>query len=187
MSKKQKKQKKSYAAPTLLAPFSGEDAELVQVVIETPKGSRNKYSFDKKLGAMKLTKTLPAGMAFPYDFGFIPSTRADDEDPIDVLLLMDEPAFPGCVIDARIIGVIEGEQTEDGKTVRNDRLVAVASGNHIYSELNELSELNSKLCKELERFFTNYHMLDGAKFKVIATKDRARAMKLIKKSLKRAA
>jgi len=84
-------------------------------VIETPKDCRNKYKFDPALRSFKLNRVLPDGMVFPYDFGFVPSTLADDGDPIDVLLLMDAPAFPGCIIESRLIGVIEGEQTEDGR------------------------------------------------------------------------
>jgi inorganic pyrophosphatase len=76
----------------------------VQVVIETPKGSRNKYAFDPELRTFKLKKVLPEGMVFPHNFGFIPSTKAEDGDPLDVLILMDQPAFPGCVIDARLVG-----------------------------------------------------------------------------------
>jgi len=83
---------------------------LIRVIIETPKGSRNKYAFDAKQRIFQLKKVLPAGMAFPYDFGFIPSTIADDGDPVDVLVLMDEPAFPGCLLGCRPIGIIEGEQ-----------------------------------------------------------------------------
>src|SRR4029453_15828071 len=82
-----------------------EDNKTVRVVIETPKGSRNKYAFDVKDKFFALKKVLPAGMAFPYDFGFVPSTRAEDGDPVDVLVLMDEPAFPGCVLTCRPIGV----------------------------------------------------------------------------------
>jgi inorganic pyrophosphatase len=85
--------------------------KLLQVVIETPKGSRNKYSFDPEQHIFVLKAALPAGMSFPYDFGFVPQTLAQDGDPLDVLVLMDEPAFPGCALLVRLIGVIEGEQT----------------------------------------------------------------------------
>jgi inorganic pyrophosphatase len=83
------------ADPTRLPPFETGNAGLT-VIIETPKGSRNKYAYDPKERIYGLRKVLPAGMAFPYDFGFVPSTIADDGDPLDVLVLMDEPAFPGC-------------------------------------------------------------------------------------------
>src|SRR3982750_1608163 len=109
-----------------LKPFE-DGGENLNVVIETPKGSRNKYNFDGSLGLFKLGGVLPAGHSFPYDFGFIPQTTGGDGDPLDVLVLMDEPAFPGCLIRSRLIGVIEAEQTEhNGETTRNDRLIAVA-------------------------------------------------------------
>jgi len=96
--------------PTRLKPVDKKDG-LLQVIVETPAGSRNKFAFDPKQGIFALKKVLPAGMVFPYDFGFLPQTIAPDDDPIDVLLLMDEPAFPGCAVWSRLIGVIEGEQT----------------------------------------------------------------------------
>ena len=102
--------KNGLADPTRLKPFDASDKQLLRVVIETPKGSRNKFAFDPKQHVFELKKVLPAGMMFPYDFGFVPSTEADDGDPVDVLVLMDEPAFPGCVLTCRAVGVIEGEQ-----------------------------------------------------------------------------
>src|SRR4051812_26311118 len=96
--------------------------ELLNVIVETPKGCRNKFKFDEELRCFKLSKVLPAGATFPFDFGFLPHTLADDGDPIDVLLLMDEQAFPGCLVKARLVGVIEAEQGKDKKATRNDRL-----------------------------------------------------------------
>src|SRR6476619_1258992 len=93
-----------------LKPFGSNDKQMLRVVIETPKGSRNKFAFDSEQDIFELKKVLPTGMAFPYDFGFVPSSKAHDAAPIDVLVLMDGPAFPGCVLKCRPIGVIEGEQ-----------------------------------------------------------------------------
>ena len=93
------------ADPSQIAPFDADDGNLVHVVIETPKASRNKYAFDPELKIFQLKKVLPEGMTFPYDFGFIPSTKAEDGDPVDVLVLMDEPAFAGCLLKCRVIGV----------------------------------------------------------------------------------
>ena len=104
-----------------LAPF---EDDCVLVVIETPKGSPNKLTFEPRYGTFVLKGVLPAGAVFPFDFGFVPSTRADDGDPLDVLVLMDAPVYPGCIVPARLIGVIEAEQTEAGETERNDRLLA---------------------------------------------------------------
>src|SRR6185437_5200690 len=125
----------------------------VTVVIETPKGNRNKFKYDEKRGVFKLNGVLPVGSSFPYDFGFIPSTKAPDGDPIDVLVLMDESAFPGCIIDARLIGVIEAEQTEEGKTTRNDRLIAVATHSKDFLNLRSLRDVNSNLIEEIKHFF----------------------------------
>ncbi len=100
----------------------------VNVVIETPKGSRNKYAYDGELAVFTLGGVLPAGAVFPFDFGFVPSTLGEDGDPLDVLLLLDESVPPGCLVKARLIGAIEAKQTEpDGKQMRNDRLLAVAA------------------------------------------------------------
>src|SRR5512142_3126073 len=98
------------------------------VIIETPRNSRNKYKFDEKTGRFKLSKVMPEGMMFPYDFGFIPKTEAEDGDPLDVLVLNDEPMFPGCELECRLVGVIKALQKEKGKENRNDRLIAVAAG-----------------------------------------------------------
>src|ERR1051326_552881 len=91
-----------------LPPFEP-DEKLLNVIVETPKGSRNKYAFDEEIGLFKLRKILPEGMSFPFDFGFVPQTRAEDGDPIDVLLLMEEKAFPGCLVESRLVGVIRAE------------------------------------------------------------------------------
>src|SRR4030081_3068237 len=159
-----KKKSKSLIDPTRLEPVRTKDG-LLQVIVETPKGSRNKFSFDTEQEIFSLKKVLPAGMVFPYDFGFLPKTLADDGDPIDVLLLMDEPAFPGCAVRARLIGVIEGEQLDGKKTVRNDRLLAVAEANHMYANIKSLSDLPKQFLNELQDFFVNYHNLEGKKYR----------------------
>src|SRR5436190_4303514 len=119
----------------------------IDIVVETPRGQRNKFKFEPKSGRFQLGKVLPAGLSFPYDFGFVPETKAEDGDPLDVLLLMDEPAFPGCIVTARLIGVLEAEQTEDGETIRNDRLIAVAEPAHDYGDLRTLRDVNANLLK----------------------------------------
>src|SRR5580698_5222571 len=101
---------KSLTDPTQLKPINKKD-DLLQVIIETPAGSRNKFAYDPDQAIFALKKVLPAGMVFPYDFGFLPQTIAPDGDPLDVLLLMDEPAFPGCAVLARLIGVIEANSS----------------------------------------------------------------------------
>ncbi len=125
-------------------------------------------------------------MVFPYDFGFLPRTLAADGDPIDVLLLMDEPAFPGCLIPSRLIGVIRGEQIDGKKRIRNDRLVAIAEANHMYNNVRKLDDLPKKFIKELEDFFVNYHKLQGKQYKLLGCKDAPEALRLIRLAQKAA-
>src|ERR1700758_2118197 len=172
---------KSLADPTRLKPISKTDG-LLQVIIETPAGSRNKFAFDPDQGIFSLKAVLPAGMSFPYDFGFLPKTLAPDGDPIDVLLLMDEPAFPGIAVRARLIGIIEGEQTDGKKKVRNDRLLAVAAVNHEYAYIKRLSDLPKKFLRELEEFFVNYHRLEGKEYTLLGCKKVDAAMRIIQKA-----
>jgi inorganic pyrophosphatase len=168
-------------SPTRIDPFDTGKKSL-RVVIETPKGSRNKFKYDDELGCYRLNKVLPEGMSFPYDFGFVPQTEAEDGDPLDVLLLMDQPAYPGIVVESRIVGVIEAEQTEDGKTIRNDRVLAVSVDSHTHADIKHPSDLNSKMIEELEQFFVAYNRENGRKFKLLGCKGMKTAMKLIKKS-----
>src|ERR1051325_2918876 len=133
--------------PTSLAdlpPWSEDDDHRLTVVIETPKGSRNKFAFDEQRKLFALKKVLPVGMAFPYDFGFVPSTKAGDGDPLDVLVLMDEPAFPGCLLKCRPIGVIEGEQGRKKDAERNDRIVAIEQDNHSYAHVKHVDDLGKR-------------------------------------------
>src|SRR5580765_7787343 len=99
------------------------DEQYVYAVVETPRGSTCKLEFDPALRVFTLAKPLMAGLAYPYDFGFIPSTRAEDGDPLDVLVLGADALFPGCLVTVRLVGVLQAEQTEHGKTFRNDRLL----------------------------------------------------------------
>ena len=156
-------------------------------MIETPKGSRNKYAFDPDQGLFRLKKVLPSGMAFPYQLGFVPSTKAEDGDPLDVLVLMDEAAFPGCLVACRLIGAILGQQDEDGTTVENDRLIAVENENHDYTTVKRLSDLGKPLLKELEQFFVDYHELSKEKFHVNKCVGRRRARQLIERAKRQAA
>lgn len=172
--------KKSLADPARLEPFF--DKGMLRVVIETPKGSRNKFVFDSELRVFHLKKVLPSGMTFPYDFGFVPSTEADDGDPVDVLVLMDEPAFPGCTLACRPIGVIQGEQVEGKKTERNDRIIAVEKDAHSWAKVKTTADLGEQFNKELEQFFVNYHGIQGAKYRVLGIKGPKEALALVKSS-----
>lgn len=176
---------KGMANPTQLKPVDKQDG-ILQVVIETPKSSRNKFSFDPVQKVFTLHKVLPAGMVFPYDFGFLPQTLAADGDPIDVLLLMDEPAYPGVLVRSRLIGVIEGEQIDGKKKIRNDRLLAVAEANHLYADIRRAKDLPGQFLKELQEFFVNYHRLEGKEYRLLGCKEADEAAKLIKQARKAA-
>jgi inorganic pyrophosphatase len=178
--------KKALADPSRLKPIDPKDDSTVRAVVETPKGSRNKYEFDRTDRTFTLKRVLPAGMAFPYDFGFFPSTLADDGDPLDVLLLMDEPAFCGCVVNCRLIGVIQGEQVDGKRVNRNDRVVAVEDANHAWANIKHIDDLGKKFIKELEEFFVDYHKLQGKKYRIIDVKGPKAALKSVREGLKAA-
>jgi len=174
----------SLADPSTLKPMDEDDAKELRVIIETPKGSRNKFAFEPEEHVFALKKVLPAGMTFPYDFGFVPSTKADDGDPVDVLVLMDEPAFPGCVVYAKPIGIIEGEQGKDDETERNDRIIAVEVANHNWSHVRHIDDLGKKFLEELEEFFVNYHKLSGKDYRILNVHGPNRALKAVQTGIK---
>jgi len=147
-----------------LPPFDDESGDL-NAVVETIAGSRNKFAYDEKLGLFRLKGVLPAGASFPFDFGFVPSTKGGDGDPLDVLVLMDEPAFAGCLVPSRLIGVITAQQRErDGTVEENDRLIAVASDSHTHEGVRKLGDLSSNLLGEIEHFFVSYNQAKGKVF-----------------------
>jgi inorganic pyrophosphatase len=156
-----------------------------RVIVETPKGSCNKYRYDVENHIFTLAQVLPEGLAFPLDFGFLPSTLGADGDPLDVLLLMDQPAFCGCMVPSRLVGVIEAEQTErDGIPERNDRLVAVPLKTHRYGKIHSVKDLEKQMVAEIERFFVNYNQEEGKKFKILDLRGPGRAESLARKGIK---
>jgi inorganic pyrophosphatase len=167
-----------------LEPFDKHSGH-VNAIIDTPKGSRNKFKYDEEIGMFKLGGALPLGTVFPFDFGYIPSTKAEDGDPLDILILMDDPAFVGCLVPAKLIGVLEANQTEDEVTIRNDRLIAVAADSRNHSHIRFLGDLNSNLVHEIERFFVSYNETKGKKFEILGRFGPDRAEALIGTSLKR--
>lgn len=171
----------AFADLSRIEPFHN---DILQIVIETPKSSRNKYAYDAGRHCFQLKKVLPAGMVFPYDFGFVPSTRADDGDELDVLVLMDEPAFPGCVLGVRLLGVITGEdKLPDGKMQRNDRLLAVACASDLYADMRHVDDLPKPLLRHMEEFFQNYpRVLSQKEFRLLATEGPEVAAQLVEKS-----
>ena len=155
------------------------------VVVETPRGSRNKYKYDARFGVMRLGAILAEGLAFPHDFGFFPSTRGEDGDPLDVLVFLDTAVPPGCVVTARLIGVLEVEQKEKRKPwKRNDRFFAVATQAHDHQQVTQLDELRPHLLPEIESFFTHYAGLNGKELRVLRRSAPERARKLLKAGAK---
>src|SRR6266404_1965192 len=116
-----------------------------RAIIETPKGCRNKFDYDPDSGLFMLGGLLPEGMMFPFDFGFIPATLGGDGDPLDVMVLMDEPAHVGCLVDIRVIGVIQAIQTQNHKTETNDRLLAVAIHSYSHENMSSIEDLNPSM------------------------------------------
>jgi inorganic pyrophosphatase len=162
-------------------PARDPETELLNVVVDTPKGSRNKYKWDERCRLWRLRKVLPLGASFPFDFGFLPSTRGGDGDPLDVLILMDEPSFPGCVVSARLIGVLEAKQTQKGKTERNDRLVAVVETELNPPAFRSLAELDRHRLDEIEHFFVSYNEMEGRRFEPLGRRGPAAALRLVRR------
>jgi inorganic pyrophosphatase len=173
------------AHPQPLHRLSAFTGDALNIVVETPKGSRNKYSYEPDLGALLLKKVLPEGLSFPYDFGMIPSTKGEDGDPLDVLLLLDAPAFAGCVVSGRLVGVIEAEQRErDGTWERNDRLIAVAEHAPTHAHIRALGDLRPGMVAEVEAFFAQYNALSGREFRPLRRGDAADALALVRTGMR---
>ncbi|HZS54183.1 MAG TPA: inorganic diphosphatase [Bryobacteraceae bacterium] len=153
-----------------------------RIVIETPKGRRNKFDYDPEMEAFTLGGLLPEGLSFPFDFGFVPCTIAEDGDPLDVMVLMDEPAHVGCVLDVRVIGIIEAEQTENGKSTENDRLISVALHSYSHQNLKSVAEVNKSLLDQVCEFFVSYNKSRGKKFKVKSVHGPSRAVKRLERA-----
>ncbi len=154
-----------------------------RVIVETPKGCRNKFDYDPDIEAFTLGGLLPEGLSFPFDFGFVPSTLAPDGDPLDVMILMDEPAHVGCVLTVRLIGLIEAEQSDKGKTVENDRLICVAAHSYSHENLQSVGDVNKSLLDQVEEFFISYNKSRGKKFKVKGVHGPSRAVKRLQQAI----
>ncbi|OJW81870.1 MAG: hypothetical protein BGO69_15365 [Bacteroidetes bacterium 46-16] len=158
-----------------------EDGRL-NVIIETPKGCANKYDYDPNLRLFKLKKMLPLGNFFPYNFGFLPNTIAEDGDPLDVLVLMDEPAWPGCLVPCRPLGILLAEQKEKHKKkYRNDRIIAASAASLSYGLVNELEDLGPVLLKGIETFFKDYNKNEDKIFTPLGWGKAKKATQLVNK------
>lgn len=161
-----------------LPPFAEHDD--VHVVIETPRGSRAKFSYDPKLETFTLSKSLLTGLTYPHDWGFVPSTKADDADPIDIMVIHDAATFPGIVLTCRVIGVLQIEQKNKGKRERNDRLFAVPRRSHSEQGLRHVRDITRPIQQELEKFFIATDELEDKKLEIIGWKGPKAALQAIK-------
>jgi inorganic pyrophosphatase len=155
----------------------------LNVIVETPNGSRVKYAYDPASGLFQLKRALPEGMMFPFNFGFIPGTLGGDGDPLDILVMNQEPLISGCLLKARLLGVIKVKQTEKGKTCRNDRLVGLAIPKETPTALENFS-LDQKTLEEIEYFFIAYNKLDGKKLKILGYDGPKQAKQVVRQGIK---
>jgi inorganic pyrophosphatase len=156
----------------------------VDVIIETPKGSTQKYDYDPKKKLFELNKILPSGMIFPYDFGFVPDTKGDDGDPLDVIVISEFNSFPGCMIKCRLIGVIKAEQSAKAgksKMIRNDRYLAIPKYSNIFEKINSCEDLPAKTLSELEDFFVYYNKHEGKEFQILEICGKKEAVNMLAK------
>ena len=131
--------------------------QLVRMVVEIPKNSANKYEYDGELGLFRLDRALYSPVHYPGDYGFIPGTLADDGDPLDVIALVEEPSFSGCLIEVRPIGMLK--MVDQKKS--DQKIVAVPDGNPRYDEVRSLDQIFTHIRREIEHFFTIYKELEG--------------------------
>jgi inorganic pyrophosphatase len=147
---------------------SRDDDGALRAVVECPQRTRHKTHYVAELGAFVLGHRLPTGSVFPYEFGFIPGTLAEDGDPLDVLVLADEPTFPGCIIPIRLLGVLEATQQAPGKPeVRNDRLIAIGLAAEEFGTPADLGDLGRVRLSAIEDFFERDNAQQGKRFRVL--------------------
>jgi inorganic pyrophosphatase len=168
-----------YASPMEL-PALDPDTGLVRVVIDTPRGSRNKYKFDSQLGVLKLSRILPAGMSFPYDFGSIPSTCAEDGDALDVMVLTEVPLVVGCLVHVHLIGVIRATQKEKRRMIRNDRLLATIETPVNRPDITRLDQVPEQTLRDIEHFFRSYNQAQGREFRITGRGGARQAQKMFR-------
>lgn len=147
----------------------------VPVLVEIPKGSRNKYEFDKEANVIKFDRMLFSSVQYPTDYGFIPDTLASDGDPLDALVLVWEPTFPGCLIETKPLGVFK-MRDEKGD---DEKILTVPVSDPLWNHLNTLKDAPPHLVKEIEHFFSIYKQLEGKEVEVIGWEDRDEAIKVI--------
>ncbi|WP_353932522.1 inorganic diphosphatase [Okeanomitos corallinicola TIOX110] len=150
---------------------------VINVLIEIPGGSKNKYEFDKELNAFALDRVLYSSVKYPYDYGFIPNTLADDGDPLDGMVLMDEPTFPGCIIPARPIGFLEMIDGGD----RDEKILCVPDKDPRYANVKSLEDIASHRLDEIAEFFRSYKNLEKKVTKILGWQNVDQVLPLVEK------
>jgi inorganic pyrophosphatase len=152
----------------------------VDVVVETPRGSKYKYKFDEEQKRFRVKKILPSGLAFPYDFGFIPGTKGDDGDPLDILIISEDSFLHGSIVQCEIIGAIKASQTSDDETVRNDRIISVPVMTMEKDKDVTLEDFSKQKIRELENFFIYYNKMEKKEFKPLGILSAKETWKMIR-------
>lgn len=151
------------------------------VLIEIPKGSRNKYEYDFDLGKMRFDRMLHTSMVYPTDYGFIPETLADDGDPLDVLVISTIPFFPGCVVEVKPVGILYMSDEKGG----DEKVLCMPKADPMVKSLNELNQVNPHLTKEIEHFFKVYKDLENKKVEVRGWGDAQKALEVYEECIAR--
>jgi inorganic pyrophosphatase len=162
-------------------PIGARAPEIVNAVVEVPGGQANKYEYDATLEVFRLDRPLYASVHYPGDYGFFPSTRSSDGDPLDALILVQDPTFPGCVIEVRPIGVLEMIDQQ----VPDQKILAVAQSSPIHKGICNHTDLDPHVLREIEHFFTVYKQLEGKHTEVRGWRDGAHARSVIQRGLQR--
>lgn len=162
----------------LTLPIGARVPEIVNAVVEIPRGQANKYEYDRVLHVFRLDRTLYSPVHFPGDYGFLPSTLSPDGDGLDVLILVNEPSFPGCLIEVRPIGLLL--MTDQGAA--DEKVLAVATSNPHYRDVHSYTEVYPHILREIEHFFSIYKDLENKRTKVIEWRDAPQAQVAINES-----
>ncbi len=159
---------------------AGDDIpNLINVIVEIPKGSKNKYEIDKENGLIKLDRAMKSAQDYPFDYGFVPQSLWDDGDALDVVLLTTYPLYPGILVEARPVAVMRMIDGGEG----DDKIIAVPKNDPRWEEVKDLSDLNKHTIKEIQHFFETYKTIDGKKVEITSVDDRAAAYEAVKKGL----
>jgi inorganic pyrophosphatase len=163
-----------------------DDSGCVRVVVETTAGTRSKLKYQPSLDTFEVHLVVPAGLVFPRDFGFVPSTLGEDGDPLDALVFADEPTPTGVIVPCRLVGVLQALQSRPGEPAkRNDRFLAVSSHGHQYAHWRDLPDVPDATLAQLEAFFIEYDRRRGVEFRPVGRGDAARARQLLEQGCSR--